>query len=85
LILLAFGGLLTLSGAFTEGVAQEKNRYAPFPEVANLSDGISWPAGQALPIFATPAATLDAIEVQSLTPGFSHRGEHRLGEFPSRR
>jgi hypothetical protein len=43
------------------------NRYSPYPEVKNIREGISWPKGQALPIFATPAATLDAIEVQSLT------------------
>lgn len=30
--------------------------------------GISWPAGQALPTFATPSPVLDAIEVQALSP-----------------
>jgi len=46
---------------------QKKNRYSPYPEVKNISDGISWPQGQALPIFAAPAANLDAIEVQALS------------------
>jgi len=43
------------------------NRYQPYPRVAMLSEGISWPKGQALPIFAAPAASLDAIEVQGLS------------------
>jgi hypothetical protein len=45
-----------------------RNRYSPYPAVKNPHEGIGWPQGQALPIFATPPATLDAIEVQALTP-----------------
>jgi hypothetical protein len=46
---------------------QMKNRHLPYPEVKNISEGISWPAGQALPIFATPVESLDVIEVQALS------------------
>ncbi|MGH7973032.1 MAG: GxGYxYP domain-containing protein, partial [Limisphaerales bacterium] len=35
--------------------------------MTNLVEGISWPKGQALPTFATPAPVLDSIEVQALT------------------
>lgn len=45
-----------------------KNLYAPHPPAENIPEGLAWPAGQALPIFATPASPLDAIEVQALTP-----------------
>jgi hypothetical protein len=41
--------------------------YSPHPPVRNLVEGISWPKGQALPTFATPAPVLDCIEVQALT------------------
>lgn len=34
---------------------------------AQSTSGLSWPKGQALPHFAPPAETLDAIDVQSLT------------------
>lgn len=44
------------------------NRYMPHPPVTNIREGISWPAGQALPVFAAPATTLDALEVQALSP-----------------
>ncbi|UUO09310.1 discoidin domain-containing protein [Blastopirellula sp. J2-11] len=44
-----------------------KNRYSSFPPITNIESGVSWPAGQALPIFATPADRLDAIAVQTLT------------------
>lgn len=47
---------------------QAKNRYVPYPHVTNIREGISWPMGQALPVFAAPAATLDALEVQALSP-----------------
>ncbi|MBN1442954.1 MAG: discoidin domain-containing protein [Planctomycetes bacterium] len=43
------------------------NRYSPYPLVKSPREGISWPDGQALPIFATPAETLDTIEVQALS------------------
>ena len=48
-------------------VAEVRNRYLPYPPVANPAVGISWPKGQALPVFAKPAATLDMVAVQDLT------------------
>jgi hypothetical protein len=47
--------------------AQEKNRYVPYPAVENLKEGISWPKGQAIPIFSTPAEELDMVVVQDLS------------------
>ncbi len=47
---------------------QKRNRYSAYPQVKNLDRGMAWPRGQALPVFASPAETLDAIEVQALTP-----------------
>ncbi|MES2658508.1 MAG: discoidin domain-containing protein [Verrucomicrobiota bacterium] len=44
-----------------------KNHYAPYPQVVNIAEGISWPKGQALPTFATPAAKLDTLVVQELS------------------
>jgi len=41
--------------------------YSPHPPVTNRLEGISWPKGQALPTFATPATVLDSIEVQALS------------------
>jgi hypothetical protein len=43
------------------------NRYVPHPQVSNLTTGMAWPQGQALPTFALPAPTLDTILVQDLT------------------
>ena len=43
------------------------NFYSPYPQVLNISTGISWPSGQALPTFATPASPLDTILVQDLS------------------
>ncbi len=43
------------------------NQYQPYPPIERVETGIAWPTGQALPTFATPAAEMDAIEVQSLT------------------
>ncbi|MBN2786648.1 MAG: discoidin domain-containing protein [Pontiellaceae bacterium] len=40
--------------------------YAPYPPVFEISSGLSWPEGQALPFFATPASPLDTIVVQDL-------------------
>lgn len=44
-----------------------QNLYSPHPAVTNRFEGISWPKGQALPTFATPAPVLDCLEVQALT------------------
>src|SRR5690606_27017698 len=49
-----------------------RNRYQPYPQVVSIGEGISWPAGQALPIFAAPAATLDSIDVQALSVDEQH-------------
>jgi hypothetical protein len=43
------------------------NCYKPYPRVAEMAEGTSWPKGQALPTFATPAAVLDTITVQDLS------------------
>ncbi len=43
------------------------NHYAPYPAPVDPVTGVSWPQGQALPIFARPADTLDTILVQSLS------------------
>lgn len=69
------GGVVAVSGlaallAAAPGVRgddEARNRYRAFPAVKNIAEGISWPEGQALPVFATPAAEVDAIEVQSLS------------------
>jgi len=44
------------------------NLYSPYPQVSNITTGFSWPSGQALPTFATPAVPLDTILVQDLSP-----------------
>ena len=43
------------------------NLYSGYPPVSNISSGISWPGGQALPTFATPDSPLDTILIQSLS------------------
>ncbi len=57
------------ASAETDAPRQEsrKNHYAPYPPVTQPAEGISWFKGQALPTFAAPAATLDAIYVQGLS------------------
>ena len=67
LLLLSLGGVPIVDSAGAAEADQERTRYSPYPQVANISEGISWPEGQALPIFATPADTLDTIEVQTLS------------------
>ena len=59
--------LLTFSGLVDLCAAQGENRYAPHPPAGNVEEGIAWPKGQALPIFATPASPMDGIEVQALS------------------
>lgn len=44
------------------------NHYQPYPAAGNIDEGISWPSGQALPIFATPAEKLDTVSVSHLSP-----------------
>lgn len=67
LVLLGLGFLPVFSSLGAPEPGRSKNRYAAYPEVTNIAEGISWPKGQALPIFATPAARLDTIEVQDLS------------------
>lgn len=59
-----------VAGAFClpAGAENRPNLYSSYPQVSNLSSGLSWPAGQALPTFATPFPVLDTIPVQDLTP-----------------
>jgi hypothetical protein len=47
--------------------ADLENLYQPHPPVRRPAEGISWPAGQALPIFSRPSDQLDALVVQDLT------------------
>lgn len=65
------GVLLWICGTLLSGRAAApgptRNLYSPHPPVTNLVEGISWPKGQALPTFATPAPVLDSIEVQALS------------------
>lgn len=67
LLLVGFGLLPVALGAEEAPGVFGKNRYLSHPEVDEPDQGISWPEGQALPIFARPAATLDCIEVQALS------------------
>lgn len=65
-----FGGLVCWLGCASLGSAdtvENPNRHQSYVAVKEVTEGISWPQGQALPIFATPAKTLDTIEVQALT------------------
>lgn len=40
------------------------NQYQSYPVVNNLSSGISWPNGQAIPTFATPAEVLQTLDTR---------------------
>ncbi|MEX0939702.1 MAG: discoidin domain-containing protein [Pirellulales bacterium] len=66
-LVVCLAGIAVAGSTLAVEADQARNRYSPFPEVTNIEQGISWPEGQALPIFATPAATLDAIEIQVLS------------------
>lgn len=59
-------------GTTVGGEDSQRNRYRPYPPVSRLERGLCWPVGQALPVFATPADTLDAIEVQALSVDEQH-------------
>jgi hypothetical protein len=65
--MIAFAAVASLSVASAAEPQPVKNRHAPVPASVQPSEGISWPKGQALPHFAAPSATLDAVEVQSLS------------------
>lgn len=60
---MASGGLFALPAV----AAPLTNLYSPYPQVSNISSGMSWPNGQALPTFATPYPSLDTILVQDLS------------------
>jgi hypothetical protein len=45
----------------------DADRSPTFRQVSNRAEGLAWPKGQAIPTFATPAATLDTIMVQDLS------------------
>ncbi len=59
--------VLLLPGALCIAAAEPENRYVPYAPVQNVAEGLPWPAGQALPTFATPAETLDTLMVQDLS------------------
>lgn len=63
-------GIAILTGLswFSARAGTGTNLYASYPQVSNIVSGISWPSGQALPTFATPALPLDTILVQDLSP-----------------
>lgn len=65
-----FWTVILAGQALTSAIAATgTNLYSPYPQVSNIfSSGISWPSGQALPTFATPAVPLDTILVQDLSP-----------------
>lgn len=57
-----------LAGLSVIPVCAGTNRYFPYPQVSNITTGMAWPSGQALPTFATPTLPLDTILVQDLSP-----------------
>lgn len=62
--------LTTLTAVAENGVPNQegrKNFHAPYPSVVSPAQGVSWPKGQALPLFSAPAASLDAMFVQGLS------------------
>ena len=61
------GAVSLAGGALAQAQALE-NRYAAYTPVVNIAEGLSWPKGQAVPTFATPAASLDMIPVSVLSP-----------------
>ncbi len=60
-------GLAALLGTACTAAAEPENRYLPYVQVQDIGEGLAWPAGQALPTFATPAETLDTLMVQDLS------------------
>ncbi|WP_411845882.1 discoidin domain-containing protein [Roseibacillus persicicus] len=90
----ALWGILGLSGIQIAASQDARNRYVPFPEVGQPKEGILWPMGQALPTFAAPSRSLDAIDVRSLSvdeqlafaalQGIVNRQQPRILLFDSR-
>lgn len=60
-------GWLGLLGWISGDAAAFENLHKPYPAVVQPAEGLSWPAGQALPTFAAPARDMDALVVQDLT------------------
>ncbi len=60
-------GVILSGAACLAAEKQPENRYVPYARVQNIAEGLSWPKGQAVPTFATPAETLDTITVQDLS------------------
>jgi hypothetical protein len=65
-ILIRSALLLVALVSHAEAAEAKPNQYRSFPAVTQPQQGISWPQGQALPHFASPAV-VDTIEVQALT------------------
>jgi len=68
-LLLLFALLLSgcqEGGDVDETVNNKPNLFKAYTPVKNIEEGISWPEGQALPTFATPASPLDTITIQNL-------------------
>lgn len=49
------------------GYVNKTNHYKGYTAITEISEGMSWPDGQVVPTMATPAETLDAIQVGQLT------------------
>lgn len=59
--------LLPAIAALSGRAAEPVNLSQPFPTATTPNEGLSWPRGQALPIFATPVRGLDVIGVRDLS------------------
>ncbi len=58
----------TMPSVDEDVAAQNKgNQWVEYEQVTNISEGISWPAGQALPVYSKPASQLDTIHVDNLS------------------
>ncbi|MDB6078600.1 MAG: hypothetical protein JWO82_2347 [Akkermansiaceae bacterium] len=60
-------GVMSLAAGGMAAETASKNRYTPYAPVVNQAEGLPWPKGQAIPTFATPAATLDTLTAQDLS------------------
>lgn len=54
--------ILCLSCSVTDG--KEKNKHLTWTQYKTITTGLSWPKGQALPQFATPADLLDGLDMR---------------------
>ena len=60
-------GVCGMAGGVHAAEPVAKNLHVPHARVVNITEGLSWPKGQALPVFATPVKEMDAIAVQDLS------------------